>query len=421
MLNRNYYEILTNLERNAPSADAKRFIARYLTPYTDVDNPDAAVLVPRVNAVAGVPALGEVAEVPPVDAIPGLSGIPAISMSVMLIHRLALNDDYRDYFFGLEPQQRAIGTPQMSCLDQLIPKDPRFKCRPWTSIKFDPIAYWFVGGFRSSFIHTDIFQGTTLPFYCRDAEGEYPVYLGTEGGKNTGNVNLRSKRTANPAHIAGAGTDPEQQAARVAGLSDFRHEFARDITVFMEYYDEFVQGMEEHFDLSTNTLDTSSGGLPFWQIRYHEINDEPVCGGWLPPSHVSTSIAEIGSAFRDLTDWIPVLSSNARLTATARRGNGTNDRVGNNGVNADPSSTRIQTNFAYYNIHTDSWKQFFYGIKPFPASSWNPRSRKDHQAQIMEKLRLDREEADKAASESAKQMKTLESEIDKLKAELSTK
>lgn len=41
----------------------------------------------------------------------------------------------------------------------------------------------------------------------------------------------------------------------------------------------FLQGMQEHFALTSSTLEASTGGLPFWQIRYYTLEDIEVCGG----------------------------------------------------------------------------------------------------------------------------------------------
>lgn len=59
------------------------------------------------------------------------------------------------------------------------------------------------------------------PYYLRDNDANEEVFLGTEGGKGTGNDMLGVRRTANPAHIAGGGTDAEQSAARTAALTNF--------------------------------------------------------------------------------------------------------------------------------------------------------------------------------------------------------
>lgn len=78
----------------------------------------------------------------------------------MLIHRLPLLHVYRDYFNGFEPQARARGAPQMSLLDtfrSIYPEGPQHRGLHWSWIL---LAYWFIGGFRASFLHTEQFQGT---------------------------------------------------------------------------------------------------------------------------------------------------------------------------------------------------------------------------------------------------------------------
>merc|ERR1712013_731244 len=97
--------------------------------------------------------------------------------------------------------------------------------------------------------------------------------------------------------VAGLGTEGEQSAARTNALNDFRNGFGLDITAFLSFYDEFLQGLQEHFALESRTLDASTGGLPFWQIRFYDVEEIEVCGGWLPPGSVSMSIAELSPAF----------------------------------------------------------------------------------------------------------------------------
>ena len=135
--------------------------------------------------------------------------------------------------------------------------DPRFKVRQWTTQKLSWFGYSFIDAWRASWCHTEVFRATAKPFWRRNADAIVDVFLGTEGGVWTGSVGLAPQRTTSAAHIGGQGTEAERNIARAAGLTDSLQGFHLTVSQCVQFYDDYVQGMEEHFGIKTYHLDAS--------------------------------------------------------------------------------------------------------------------------------------------------------------------
>ena len=175
-LNRAYYDVFSNierLERNCNSKNLKDYLRGLLRGHYNAGDDlfDHLILVQRTDAVAAFQD-DDGNDVAAVDEVPGLAGIPALSLAVMALHLMALIDDYRDTYTSLENLRRVVDVPDMASLPLLIPKDPAFKVRLWWKLEFDTIAATVIGDLRTEYYHTNDFCGSISKFYMPDENAE---------------------------------------------------------------------------------------------------------------------------------------------------------------------------------------------------------------------------------------------------------